>query len=123
MHASSGNKTASFVESADALHDAARQAVGFDDFGDPAYLEGFRILTEAYDRESRLTPTGHAMVEAQLLGILKNRLVAQKVWTENPAILRNQIRRPIFILGLPRTWTTALHHLLGQDPSNQVLEY
>jgi hypothetical protein len=33
------------------------------------------------------------------------------------------IHRPIFVLGLPRTGTTALHHLLGQDPSTQVLEY
>ncbi|MFQ5666404.1 MAG: sulfotransferase [Candidatus Binatia bacterium] len=112
-----------FVESADGLHDAARKAVSCDDFGDPAYLEGFRVLTEAYDRESRLTPAGRAMVETQLLGILENRLATQKAWTENPAILRNEIRQPIFVLGLARTGTTALHHLLSQDPNLQVLEY
>src|SRR3990170_3967774 len=98
------------VDSAESLHDAARKAVGFDDFGDPAYLQGFRALLEAYDRESRLTPTGQGMVNQQLLGILKNRLVAQRAWTENPTILRTEIRRPMFILGLVRTGTTALHH-------------
>jgi hypothetical protein len=112
-----------FVESEDALHAAARAAVGSDDFGDPSYRKGLRILLEAYDRESRLTDTGRFMVEQQLLGILKNRLVAQRYWTASPEILALPIRRPIFILGLPRTGTTALHHLLGQDPGIQVLEY
>ena len=32
-------------------------------------------------------------------------------------------RKPVFIIGLPRTGTTALHFLLSQDPDVQVLEY
>jgi hypothetical protein len=123
MDVSAANQTRGFAASAEALHDAARQATGCDDFGDPAYLEGWRVLLDAYDRESRLTVTGHAMVEQQLLGILKNRLVVQAFWNQNPAILRSDIRRPIFVLGLVRTGTTALHHLLSQDPQMQVLEY
>jgi hypothetical protein len=123
MSESPATKPRGFLDSAESLHDAARQAVDFDDFGDPAYLDGFRVLTEAYDRESRLNATGRAMVEAQLLGILKNRLVVEKYWKDNPAILRTEIRRPIFVLGLVRTGTTALHHLLSQDPNMQVLEY
>ncbi len=112
-----------FLKSEDSLHEAARKAAGFDDFGNPAYLEGLLVLLKAYDRESRLTGSGRMMVEQQLIGILKNRLVAQKAWTDNPAILRTEIHRPIFILGLARTGTTALHHFLAQDPNNQVLEY
>jgi hypothetical protein len=123
MTDSSASDQLGFVKSAGALHEAARQAVGYEDFGDPVYLEGFRALTEAYDRESRLTPTGRAMVEQQLLGILKNRLVCQRFWDEGPAILRTEIRQPIFVLGLVRTGTTALHHLLSQDPNMQGLEY
>ncbi len=123
MSESSAQKKVSLVQSADALHEAARRDVGYDDFGDRSYLEGFRVLLEAYDRESRLTDVGRGMIEAQLLGILKNRLVVQKYWNENPAILQSEIRRPIFVLGLARTGTTALHHLLSQDPSMQVLEY
>jgi hypothetical protein len=112
-----------FVEAQESLHEAARQAVGADDFGDPGYRQGLRVLLEAYGRESRLTPVGQAMVEQQLIGILKNRLVAQQYWNAHPEILQIDIRRPIFILGLPRTGTTALHHLLAQNPRNQVLEY
>jgi hypothetical protein len=118
-----GRKKPGLVESEGSLCDTARKAVNFHDFGDDGYLEGFRVLLEAYDREARLSPFGRVMVNQQLLGILKNRLVAQKAWAESPAILKHDIRRPIFILGLPRTGTTALHHLLGQDPGIQVLEY
>jgi Sulfotransferase family len=116
-------KKARFAASAEALHEAARRAAGADDFGEPSYLEGFRVLLDAYDRESRLTEVGRTMIEAQLRGILENRLAVQRFWNGNPAILRSEIRRPIFVLGLARTGTTALHHLLSQDPRMQVLEY
>jgi hypothetical protein len=118
-----GRRVPSFVESEQSLHEAACKAVGFDDFGEPSYREGLRVLSEAYDREARLTPFGRMMVRQQLLGILKNRLVAQSYWVEQPSILESDVHEPIFILGLPRTGTTALHHLLGQDPAFQVLEY
>jgi hypothetical protein len=114
---------ASWVDSEEALHAAASEALGCDDFGDPGYLEGLRVLLEAYDREARLTDLGRAMVEGMLVSILKNRLRAEKLWRENPEILQREIKAPIFILGLPRTGTTALHVLLGQDPGIQVLEY
>lgn len=118
-----GRRKAGLAAGQDAMHAAAAKAVGYDDFGDPSYLDGLRVLAQAYDRESRLTPFGRMMVDQQLVGILKNRLVAEKAWKENPDILERKIDRPIFIFGLPRTGTTALHHLLGQDPGIQVLEY
>lgn len=113
----------SWVDSEEALHEAAAEAAGCDDFGDPGYLEGLRVLLEAYDGEARLTDLGRAMIEGMLVGILKNRLRSEKLWRERPEVLDLEIRAPIFILGLPRTGTTALHVLLGQDPGIQVLEY
>jgi hypothetical protein len=118
-----GRRAAGFVESMDGLHERARAAVGHDDFGDPSYLEGMRVLCEAYDREAKLTPFGRMLVGQQLLGILKNRLAAEKAWAARPEIRTLEVRQPIFVLGLPRTGTTALHHLIGQDPRIQVLEY
>jgi hypothetical protein len=118
-----GRKKPRFVDLEEKLHDDARKAVGFDDFGDPAYRTPLRILLEAYDKESRLTPFGRMLVEQQLAGLLRNRLMAERAWRQNPKVLATEIRRPIFVLGLPRTGTTALHHLLGQDPTVQTLEY
>ena len=118
-----GRKRPRFRDLEEPLHAAACKAVGFDDFGDPTYRRALRVLLRSYDDEARLTPFGRMMVEQMLGGILRNRLLCQKAWTENASILKNEIHRPIFILGLPRTGTTALHHLLGQDPTLQVLEY
>lgn len=118
-----GSERPGLLDSAGALHEAAAKAAGHDDFGDPSYREGFEVLMRAYDEEAKLTPFGRMMVDQQLLGILKNRLTAERAWSESPGILATEVRRPIFVLGLPRTGTTALHHLLGQDPGIQVLEY
>jgi hypothetical protein len=118
-----GRGPASFCASEGSIREAARKATGLDDFGDPDHEEGLRVLLRAYDAESRLNPFGRMMVTGELTRILKNRLSVEHAWKENPAILDTEIRRPVFILGLPRTGTTALHHLLAQDPRNQVLEY
>jgi hypothetical protein len=118
-----GRKRPRFRDLEDPLHEAAAKAVGVRDFGDQSYRRALRILLRSYDDEARLTPFGRMMVEQMLGGILRNRLLCQKAWTDNPSILKNEIHRPIFILGLPRTGTTALHHLLGQDSTLQVLEY
>ena len=118
-----GRKPPRFVESEESLLEAARRATRLDDFGDDAFRSHLRVLLRAYDEEAHLTPFGRMMVMQELSGILKSRLSVQQAWTQNPGILQAAIRRPIFILGLPRTGTTALHFLLGQDPNNQVLEY
>ena len=118
-----GRSQPGFRESEEGLLDAARQATGFDDFGGEPFREGLRVLLEAYDREARLTPFGRMMVNQELAGILCARLSVEAAWKRDPDALKAPIRRPIFIVGLPRTGTTALHHLLGQDPGNQVLEF
>ena len=123
MTQSAADKRFSFVAWEESLHEQARQLAGSDDFGDPSYLEGLRVLLAAYDRESRLSPAGQEWARGRLLNILRNRPRAQRMWKDHPAILRTEIRRPLFILGIIRTGTTALHHLLSQDPASQVLEY
>lgn len=112
-----------FIDMERRLHEAAARDVGYDDFGEASYLEGLRVLLAAYDTEAKLTPFGRKAAQIQLTEILKKRLRAEKAWKENPQILRHEIRRPIVILGLVRTGSTALHYLMGQDPGVQPLPY
>jgi len=107
----------------EAMLEAARDATGLEDFGGGAWREHFRALLRAYDEESRLTEAGRAMVQGEIGGALAARLACEAAWQADPGVLRHEIRRPLFILGLPRSGTTALHWLLAQDPANQVLEY
>ncbi len=109
---------------ADALHAAASSAAGgLDDFGDTDYREGLAVLLEAYAKEARLTPFGRGMLKAQLVAILRARLEAVAAWKREPSLRSVRIEAPLFVLGLPRTGTSALHALLAQDPTKQVLEY
>lgn len=107
----------------EAMLEAACDATGLRDFGGGAWREHLRVLLRAYDEESRLTEAGRAMVQGEIGGALAARLACEAAWRANPSVLRHEIRRPLFILSLPRSGTTALHWLLAQDPANQVLEY
>jgi hypothetical protein len=50
------------------------------------------------------------------------RLCGEAAWQANPEHAGVAIARPVFITGLPRTGTTALHRLLTADPASQGLE-
>jgi hypothetical protein len=107
------------------LLDDARRATGLDDFGEGGgrWREGLDVLCRAYEAESRLNPFGRTMVGGVLSGALQNRLRLEKAFRDAPSLESVAIERPVFVLGLPRTGTTALHFLMGQDPACQVLEY
>jgi len=107
-----------------ALHQAASAAAGgLDDFGDPSYLEGLRVLLDAYQHEAKFSNTGRQMAWQGLVQPLRARLRSQHLIRQNPSVLETEIHRPLVVTGLVRTGSTALHHLLGQDPDIQVLEY
>lgn len=112
-----------FLDSEELFHERARKAVGFDDFGNEGYREGLRVLLAAYDEEARLSDYGRTAARAQITSLLEERLRAEKRWAEQPDVLEHEIRRPIVILGLVRTGSTALHYLMGQDPDLQCLQY
>ncbi len=49
------------------------------------------------------------------------RLLSESAWKQYPQYADVAIQRPIFVTGLVRTGTTALHRLLGADPAHQGL--
>lgn len=118
-----GRRTPGFAAAEDRFLESARHAIAAENFGDESFLVHLRVLLRAYDEEARLTPFGRMLVTQEISGILKNRLRVERALAEDPGCLGTPIRRPLFILGLPRTGTTALHHLLACDPDSQVLEY
>jgi len=104
------------------LHASASRVTGLDDFGDDDYREGLRVLLESYAAEAALTPAGSKVKRALLRGALVARLLSEAAWQQYPEHAETPITRPVFITGLPRTGTTALHRLLAADPANQGLE-
>lgn len=95
---------------------------GLDDFGDPAFREGFDLLLSDV-RKLDLDPA-HAQASALRIGqSLDTRALAVKGLKERPEVLEQPLRAPIIIAGLVRSGTTALHLLLSLDPRFQGPEH
>jgi hypothetical protein len=108
----------------DELHEAAIRETALDDFGDPAYRRGLRVMLDAVDTDLQLTQTGWRYAyQTFFLRPLMSRLYTEKGWAEHPEVFANPIERPLVIIGIPRTGTTALHRLLSIDQQFQGLEY
>jgi hypothetical protein len=111
------------VGTVDDLHASAAKLTGLDDFGsdDDNYREALGVLLDSYQREAGLTVLGSKMNRFFLRGALVARLLSESAWKQYPAYADVPVQRPIFVTGLPRTGTTALHRLLGADPAHQGL--
>lgn len=104
------------------LHASATKVVGLDDFGSDDYREALGVLLESYQRDAGLTELGSKMSRYFLRNALVARALSEASWKANPEYAETPIARPIFVTGLPRTGTTALHRLLAADPQHQALE-
>ncbi len=108
---------------ADRLLVTARRRSGLSDFGDDAFREPLGIFLAALEREAHLSALGRLMARELVLQLLTTRLRARALVAHHPEILAEEIRAPIFIVGLPRTGTTHLHNLLSQHAALRSLPY
>jgi hypothetical protein len=112
------------VGTVDDLHASAIKACGLDDFGsdDDDYREALGVLLDSYQRDADLTELGSKMQRFFVRNALVARLVSEAAFKQYPQHVDVPIERPIFVTGLPRTGTTAIHRLLTADPRHQGLE-
>jgi Sulfotransferase family len=105
----------------DEIIDKARSITGLVDLGDRTVLEGLERLVSASNLEANLSAAGAPRWEANLVGILSNRLRVVDYLKKHPALLERPIDRPMFVFGLPRTGTTLTINLLSADPARRCL--
>lgn len=98
---------------------AASAQSGLTDFGDPAILEGLERLLVAYAEEARFTAQGSAMMHADLVGTMANRMRVEDWLKQHPELLERPVEAPLFVFGLPRTGTTLTINLLASDPATR----
>ena len=111
-----------WVDRFDELHHAACERMGgLDDFGDDAYHEGLRVLLGALDAKPP-SPLQAGAARELIVSALASRLHTEAQWAAHPAYRSREIPRPLVVIGVPRTGTTALHNLLSQDPQFQGIE-
>lgn len=116
----SGRISVDRVEVDDLLAEVAEQT-GFDDYGDPTFRDGLEVFLESVRTEARTNDIGAAVADAQVRGALANRLRVEHWWHTHPELEAERIVAPIFIVGVSRSGTTALSHLLACDPANRSM--
>lgn len=106
----------------DALLAASSARTGLEDFGDPAFREGFDLLLEDI-RALDLVPAFAAASAFRIGQSLDTRALAVAGLKRRPELLAQPIRQPVIIAGLVRSGTTALHLLMSLDPQFQGPEH
>ena len=104
----------------DELMQTASRRTGFSDFGPDSFRPGLAKLMQSIETDGRLTLFGRYFARRQMIELLSQRLQLVDYRKQHPSIASEVIRRPLFILGLPRTGTTLLYGLLAEDPSNRA---
>jgi len=94
---------------------------GLEDFGGDTFREGLDRLVEALDDQDELTALGAQIMGGRLRMLLANRLRIEDVYGRHPEIDAEEVEGPLFIIGLPRTGTSALSQLVALDPQIRSL--
>jgi hypothetical protein len=105
---------------ADSLHRTAYRRAALTSYGAWDFAEPLERLLKSYRDEAALTTLGRITVRELIVSLLENLLRMEAERAASPAIERERIEAPVFIIGLPRTGTTHLHGLISQDPANRA---
>ncbi len=86
-----------------------------------SWREGLDIYLESLAESAQLNEIGVGVAEDGIVTDLANRLRDRASGAPTiPTAAEQEIRRPIIIVGQPRTGTTILHDLMAQDPANRA---
>ena len=101
---------------------AERSGVDFEEACPGWMRDGLQCLVEALGApEAGLLEAGRSFVVFNLSRILRNNAALVRERRQHPAIEREEIARPVFIVGINRTGTTFLHRLMARDERFRTL--
>jgi Sulfotransferase family len=101
-----------------AMMSEAEKTTGLADWGDDNFRAPLSILVNALNEEAKLDTQGWARAKHHLDNVLAYRLRIFEDCKRYPGISQQQIRRPLFITGLPRAGTSYLNAMLACDLGN-----
>lgn len=81
--------------------------------GDQRFVDDFRFLLRHWAGDENLTPVGWLSAQGHVRRHLANRARIRRLIAAHPAIEREPIDEPVFVVGLPRTATTLTHGVLS----------
>ena len=105
----------------DEILNAARQSTGLTDPEQDSWREGLEILLRDHAKAGSLSERGWGLIKARYTTALATRMRVDDFMRRNPHLSQAPVRRPVFILGMPRTGTTMVSYLMDADPANRSL--
>ena len=101
---------------AEELMARARQSTGLTDFGGDSWCEPMARLLTSLDGEAELNSLGRILTRAELIRLLRTRLLMTEFHRRHPERAQQALPQPVFITGPGRTGTSILLELLALDP-------
>ncbi len=111
------------IEDLDGMLETASRRTGLTDFGPDFFRKPLDLLLKDLLADPDLHPMGRFFHRVFIGKFIKNRLKLENAWKTNPEILNQDIKRPLIIIGLPRTGTTRLFNILARDPAHRSLSF
>ena len=105
----------------DELIAQARAETGLDDLGGDTWREGLEVLLTSALTESHLNDIGEQMFYGAIVRALANRLRIEDWYERHPEIDEQEVHVELLGVGFPRTGSTALAALLGEDSAVRPL--
>jgi hypothetical protein len=102
------------------LIETAKRRCRLDDFGEGEFFEALSRLLDSCQEEAGLNLIGKVALKVDVLETLCARLKMERDRQLYPNISRQEIREPLFIVGLPRSGTSVLHRLLATHPEHRA---
>jgi len=100
----------------------AKKHTGLTDWGNEDFMAGLDQLMSAI-AQADYTPLGRLFVRGMPRRAVEGRLRLEAWFKAHPEAEEIEITKPVFVLGFPRTGTTALQNLLDCAPQRRALQF
>ena len=108
-----------FRLTAERILGSAQRTSGFE-VRDPMFVEGAERLVHGLETHARLSTFGRLAARGTVQRSADSRSRVERAFAEHPEIGDEQVRAPVFIVGMPRSGTTILHALLHLDRDHRA---
>jgi hypothetical protein len=89
----------------------------------PEAVAALEALVAALRETASLHALGRFSAKDDTVRMARTHLRVEQAWRERPELAQATLPAPVFIVGWPRTGSTALHTLLAVDPRSRTLPY
>ena len=107
----------------EAILSRAMQHTGLSDFGNPKFREPMAKVLALLRAEPGLTNMTYVQFNHAMTQAAENRLRLEQYKKDYPEVTSIEVKRPVFVLGFPRTGTTVLQNLLSCGEHRRGLEF